>query len=205
MDESKTSLIDKINCWFDLLDRYYELRRELCRDEHILDCRNDGIELDRGIHSISTIVKRKIHKGPVELGAYDQIIKYRNYEIREVSLASAAQFLYLIWESPKTGEIYTIGKLTQSDGYEFHYCSDMINALGDGFRLLVCFPEIEKTYYSKTMFSVFSCRLPDRRRKDILQILLKYGIETYDEFELLKCCKAKLPIDNLFFVSPDTS
>ncbi len=49
------------------------------------------------------------------------------------------------------------------------------------------------------MFASFSSRLPDRRRVDIDNILNKYGLTTYDEFELLRRTKSKLPIDNYSF------
>ena len=52
------------------------------------------------------------------------------------------------------------------------------------------------------MFSVFSSRLPDRKRKDIDKILKKYNWEKYDSYEFLKKSGARLPIDNLQFIDP---
>jgi len=62
--------------------------------------------------------------------------------------------------------------------------------------------DISKTYCSDKLFSTFSSRLPDRKRKDIDQILKKYGLEEYDPYQLLKASGARLPIDNLQFVDP---
>ncbi|MBU3181659.1 hypothetical protein [Clostridium psychrophilum] len=47
------------------------------------------------------------------------------------------------------------------------------------------------------MFPAFSSRLPDKRRKDVKEILAKY-----DAFELLKKSGGKLPIDSLKFIDP---
>ncbi|MCB2298617.1 hypothetical protein [Clostridium tagluense] len=52
------------------------------------------------------------------------------------------------------------------------------------------------------MFPAFSSRLPDKRRKDVKEILAKYKLEKYDSFELLKKSGGKLPIDCLEFIEP---
>ncbi|MGH4138243.1 hypothetical protein [Clostridium sp.] len=52
------------------------------------------------------------------------------------------------------------------------------------------------------MFPAFSSRLPDKRIRDVKEILIKYGLEKYDVFELLKKNGGKLPIDSLKFIEP---
>lgn len=49
------------------------------------------------------------------------------------------------------------------------------------------------------MFSLFTNKLPDRKRADIDDILKKYGLTTYDEFERLRKTKSKLSIDSYSF------
>ena len=70
-----------------------------------------------------------------------------------------------------------------------------------GWGMLRPFPE-EKVYRSDKMFPVFSCRLPDPKRRDIDSILKKYGMEKYDEYDLLKKSGARLPIDSYEFIDP---
>lgn len=75
-------------------------------------------------------------------------------------------------------------------------------AVKAGFTPLISFENLERMYTSDELFSVFSSRLPDRKRKDIDKILSKYGLEEYDAYQLLKMSGAKLPIDNLYFIDP---
>ena len=70
-----------------------------------------------------------------------------------------------------------------------------------GWSKLEAFPEM-KEYKSKVMFPAFASRLPDRKRRDMKRILRKYGLEEFDEFELLKKSGARLPIDTYEFINP---
>ena len=67
---------------------------------------------------------------------------------------------------------------------------------------MISFKETNRVYKSAELFPAFSSRLPDRKRKDIDKILERYGLDTYDAYELLKRSGAKLPIDNLQFIDP---
>lgn len=67
---------------------------------------------------------------------------------------------------------------------------------------MLCFPDINKTYTDTKLFSVFASRLPDKKRKDIQNILKKYGLEEFDEYMLLKRSGARLPIDSFEFIDP---
>lgn len=116
---------------------------------------------------------------------------------------NARDFLYLIWKESQSRRNFIIGRLIrQMDGYSFEYGDEVKEALKKGFSPLVPFPEINKVYFSQNMFPVFSSRLPDKKRKGIEQILNKYGLSEYDEYELLKTTGARLPIDTFSFVSP---
>lgn len=84
----------------------------------------------------------------------------------------------------------------------FRYCNEVKEADEDGFEPLLCFPDLNKKYEDEKLFSVFSSRLPDKKRKNIKDILKKYGLEDYDEYTLLKRSGARLPIDNLEFIDP---
>lgn len=111
-------------------------------------------------------------------------------------------YLYLIWKSEHSRKQYIVGQLVKNGQYEFRYAEEIQAAMDDGFRPLLCFPDIQKVYMDKKLFSVFASRLPDKKRKDIQNILKKYDLEQYDEYLLLKRSGARLPIDNLEFIDP---
>lgn len=108
--------------------------------------------------------------------------------------------LYLIWKSPESRKNYTVGKLTKNnDKYYFEYSDEFYVAKDNGFSVLIPFQDEKKVYESDNLFPVFENRLPDKKRKDIKEILDKYGMKEYDSFKLLKE-GAELPVDNLKFV-----
>ena len=85
----------------------------------------------------------------------------------------------------------------------FKFKKDKVkDAMEDGFTPLVGFTKLDKKYTNDMLFPAFSSRLPDRKRKDIDQILKKYGLLEYDAYTLLKRSWARLPIDNLEFIDP---
>jgi hypothetical protein len=61
---------------------------------------------------------------------------------------------------------------------------------------------LDKKYKRDILFPTFSSRLPDKKRRDIDEILKKYKLDEYDEYKLLKKSGARLPIDNLKFIDP---
>jgi hypothetical protein len=112
-------------------------------------------------------------------------------------------YLYLIWQDYKTKQRYIIGELSKNGKYEFKYrTKELDNAIKNGFKPLIAFANINEVYESYDMFPAFSSRLPDKRRKDVKEILAKYELQKYDEFELLKKSGGKLPIDSLEFIDP---
>ena len=120
-----------------------------------------------------------------------------------MSRAINRDFLYLVWKDFKTTKRYTIGELTQNGKYEFKYrINDVTNAIQSGFEPLIAFPNIYEVYENYDIFPAFSSRLPDKRRKDVKEILARYKLEKYDAFELLKKSGGKLPTDSLEFIDP---
>lgn len=111
-------------------------------------------------------------------------------------------YLYLIWKSEQSRKQYIVGQLVKNGRFEFRYTEEIQAAMDDGFRPLLCFPDVQKVYMDNKLFSVFVSRLPDKKRKDIQNILKKYDLEQYDEYLLLKRSGARLPIDNFEFIDP---
>lgn len=111
-------------------------------------------------------------------------------------------YIYLIWKDPKSRRNFIIGELSRNDQYEFKYGFEVEEAIENGFELLIPFVDLDKVYKSDTLFSAFSSRLPDRKRRGIENILKKYNMSEFDEYELLKKSGARLPIDNLEFIDP---
>lgn len=114
-------------------------------------------------------------------------------------------YLYLIWKSEISRKQHIVGQLIKNSHYEFRYVDDIDVAIEDGFAPLLCFPDFQKVYMDDRLFPVFASRLPDKKRKDMQNILEKYGLDKYDEFMLLKRSGARLPIDNFEFIDPITN
>ena len=119
-----------------------------------------------------------------------------------MSQRDGRDYLYLIWKSEQSRKQYVVGQLIKNGQFEFQYVKDLKDAINDGFTPLLCFPDIDNVYTDTKLFSVFASRLPDKKRKDIQNILEKYGLEEYDEYMMLKRSGARLPIDSLEFIDP---
>lgn len=119
-----------------------------------------------------------------------------------VSRKEGKDYLYLIWKEPVTRRNYVVGQLSKNGQYEFCYGYEVKSAIEKGFEPLISFEDIDKIYKSDTLFPTFSSRLPDRKRRGIERILSKYGLNTFDEYKLLKRSGARLPIDTLEFIDP---
>lgn len=119
-----------------------------------------------------------------------------------MAIKDGKDYLYLVWKCASNRRHYIVGQLTKNGEYEFQYCEEIEKALKVGFTPLVSFERLNVVYKSEILFPVFASRLPDRKRKDIKNILKKYGLEEYDSYQLLKKSGAKLPIDNLQFIDP---
>jgi hypothetical protein len=120
-----------------------------------------------------------------------------------MSRVNGRDYIYLVWKDYKTSQRYIIGELCKNGKYEYKYrVKDVANVIKNGFEPLVAFPNVNEVYESHDIFPAFSSRLPDKRRKDVKEILAKYKLEKYDAFELLKKSGGKLPTDSLEFIDP---
>lgn len=108
----------------------------------------------------------------------------------------------IIWKDLKTRRRFQVGQLSRNDEYQFSYGLEVMDAINNGFKPLLAFDDLNKTYRNKVLFQSFASRLPDKKRKDIEDILKKYEVTFYDEFEILKKSGARLPIDSLEFIDP---
>lgn len=111
-------------------------------------------------------------------------------------------YLYLIWQNPQSRKRFIIGILKRNGKYEFKYQNEAKEAVKEGFELLVPFPDIKKKYSNDSLFPVFASRIPGESRVDIKDILKRYNMDEYNDFELLKRSGGKMPIDNLEFIDP---
>lgn len=120
-----------------------------------------------------------------------------------MSRINSRDYIYLVWKDHNTRQRYIVGELSRNGQYEFKYKIEDVNkAISNGFEPLIAFPSIHEVYESYDIFPAFSSRLPDKRRKDVKEILAKYKLESYDAFELLKKSGGKLPTDSLEFIDP---
>lgn len=119
-----------------------------------------------------------------------------------MSAKDGKDYLYMIWKSEKSRQQYIVGQLSKNGQYEFQYCEEIESAIADGFTPLLCFPKLDELYTSEKLFTIFTSRLPDKKRKNIHEILKKYGLAEFDEYMLLKRSGARLPIDTLEFIDP---
>ncbi|NMF06566.1 HIRAN domain-containing protein [Clostridium beijerinckii] len=119
-----------------------------------------------------------------------------------MSKKDGKDYVYLIWKDPKSRRQYRIGQLSKNGQYEFQYGFEIQQAIEKGFELLISFDDLKKKYFSDKLFSPFLSRVPDRRRKGIKDILEKYGLDEYNEYELLKKSGGRLPIDSIEFIDP---
>ena len=110
--------------------------------------------------------------------------------------------LYMLWTDISTGIKYKVAELYKENNiYYFKYILEEVKeAMNNGFKLLIAFPQLNATYNNPQLFAVFTARVPDKRRPEIQKILETYGMTEYDEFELLKRTKGKVQTDDYEFV-----
>lgn len=91
-----------------------------------------------------------------------------------------------------------IGYLMRQEGvgYLFKYDKEGINlARQNGYRYLIGFKDLRKTYVSDHLFPAFLSRIPTKQRRDLQDKLNSFGIEKYDEFDYLVASKGRLHTD----------
>ena len=196
---------------FDLIENKYIKDNKLCLKPNgkivINDC---GDEINISNSNISI----KFYPTDTDNYYFDEngkVYDYRNTIATETKTSNVltTTVCYVLWnqltvneKGEKINETYIVGILSKylSGKYEFKYSLSTETNKSIGFNGIEAFPDFNKTYISDRLFPVFSSRLPDKNRKDISKILKKYGLEKYDEFQLLIKSGGKLPIDNLEFI-----
>ncbi|MHB1682059.1 MAG: HIRAN domain-containing protein [Bacilli bacterium] len=119
-----------------------------------------------------------------------------------------ADELWLIWQNPMSRQRYHVGNLAHDErGYHFSYESlgprTLSDALADGYRLHLAFPDRHKTYRSRELFAAFSRRLPAAKRPDFPEILKRIGLsKDHTLMDLLKATGGRLATDTYEFVPP---
>lgn len=112
--------------------------------------------------------------------------------------------LWLIWKNPKkeSRRRYKVGKLTKNDkGYMFVYSDDIELAIREGFDLYPGFSIVGQKYESETLFPNILSRIPDKKRKDYLDIINVYNLSpNASPLQILEATKGRLPTDNFEFV-----
>ena len=102
--------------------------------------------------------------------------------------------LYLT-KTDRHGNKILIGELAKSENeFVFKYTPENADK-PEGFFKVPTFKDVDKVYKSDRLFLFFVNRLYDRGRPDLPQLLEKYGLSHYDEWELLKATKARLLTD----------
>ncbi|MBU3156368.1 HipA N-terminal domain-containing protein [Clostridium estertheticum] len=109
----------------------------------------------------------------------------------------------MMWKN-KEGESFKVGELSKKTGkYYFKYDINGVESAKEyGFCPLPYFPKVDAKYFREELFRTFSNRLPGHAKKDKTSILKEYGLEKYDDFELLKKIGDKMLNDNIEFISP---
>lgn len=111
--------------------------------------------------------------------------------------------MWLIWKQPETRRRYKIGKLNYNNKvYTFKYLNpELDDALAAGFNFFPGFDDINNVYISDELFANIETRLPNKARKDYLEILNSYNLEKgSSKLEILKATKGRLLTDNYEFV-----
>lgn len=117
--------------------------------------------------------------------------------------------LWLIWQNSTTRQRYHVGNLFQDHrGYTFtyeksNYRRKLAEALKNGYRPHLAFPDTNKVYTSRNLFGPFARRLPDKRRPDYQDILRSLGLsKNCSEMELLRATGGVLATDSYELVEP---
>lgn len=117
--------------------------------------------------------------------------------------------LWLIWQNVETRQRYHVGRLLHEDGiYTFSYETKgyrrkLKEAMDNGYRPHLAFPDTGKVYTSTQLFGPFARRLPDPRRPDYGTVLQELGLpSSCTEMDVLRASGGVLATDSYEFVSP---
>lgn len=117
--------------------------------------------------------------------------------------------LWLVWQNVETRQRYHVGSLLHEDGiYTFSYETKgyrrkLAEAMDNGYRPHLAFPDINKMYTSSTLFGPFARRIPDTRRPDYQSVLSDLGLSSEcTKLDVLRATGGILATDSYEFVSP---
>lgn len=116
--------------------------------------------------------------------------------------------LWLVWQNTESRQRYHVGTLIHKrNKYFFVYEQSgkrtLGDAISDGYKPHLAFPDLNKTYVSNELFGPFSRRMPDKRRPDFRDILNDLGLSIdYSEMDLLRATGGRLATDSYEFVAP---
>ncbi|CQR46245.1 HIRAN domain protein [Paraliobacillus sp. PM-2] len=116
--------------------------------------------------------------------------------------------LWLIWQNVETRQRYHIGNLVHEEGnFKFYYehgkRRKLDEAMENGYRPHLAFPNVTKIYTSDRLFGPFARRLPDKRRPDFSKLVKELGLPNdYSEMDLLRATGGRLATDSYEFVHP---
>ena len=110
--------------------------------------------------------------------------------------------IWMMWKNDE-GESFKVGELSKkTEKYYFKYDIDGVEkAKVYGFSPLPYFPKVDAKYFREELFSSFLKRLPGQGKRDKTSILKEYGLEEYDDLELLKKIGDKMSSDNIKFIA----
>lgn len=87
-----------------------------------------------------------------------------------------AQRLVVAWQHPDTRSIQPVGFLTyDGTAYQFTYIRNALRV--EGFRPLLGFPDLHRSYRSPELFTLFAQRAMDARRPDYHRYVERLGLE----------------------------
>ncbi|TFJ40447.1 hypothetical protein CKN73_09040 [Carnobacterium divergens] len=118
--------------------------------------------------------------------------------------------LCLLWQDVNTRNWFHVGNLTvDSDGqYSFAYENDskkrgLQEAIDNSYNLHPTFPSRTEIYTSPKLFSAFTRRLPDKKRRDYVDIFNNLGVVAESNaFDMLSLTGGTINSDNYEFVRP---
>lgn len=105
--------------------------------------------------------------------------------------------LLFIWQDPKTHLYFHVGTLSYDGNiYKFEYTHQskaerrVHDAIKHGYILHPIFPELEKEYASKKLFSTFARRIPSKNRIDYADVLKELSLPNdADKMDLLRATR----------------
>lgn len=117
--------------------------------------------------------------------------------------------LWLVWQNVETRQRYHVGRLLHQDGiYTFSYETSgyrrkLAEAMDNGYRPHLAFPDTNRVYTSNKLFGPFARRLPDPRRPDYQTVLQDLGLPLEStEMDVLCASGGILATDSYEFVLP---